>query len=309
MTDTPRRLADSTDAHLVLGRAKVLYTDLDGTLLGRGGCLLADADGRPDATAAKAVALLNAEDLPVVAVSGRNVRQLRELGRLLGWRDYIAEVGTVRVRNRGEEVRYELGDWTPELVEESGLTPHQLIERSGAVRALMDSFPGRIEYHSAYEYDGDRLVTHALRGEVDLAAAQAVLDGFELPLAIVDNGRIRPMRHGLVDVTHVHAYHVMPRGVTKVHSIASDLAGRGLVRDDAIAAGDSVTDVAMAPAVGLFVLVANGLQQDAVRVAASEHANVVVTDGSAGLGWAELAHAWVSARGDVSCGMGGGPSR
>ena len=294
-------------AAAVLASAGVLYTDLDGTLLGRGGCLLADAEGAPDATAAKAVALLNAESLPVVAVSGRNVRQLRELGRLLGWRDYIAEVGTVRVRNRGEEIRYELGEWPPGMLEETGLTPHQLIERTGAVRALLDAFPGRIEYHSAYEYDGDRLVTHALRGEVDLDVAQAVLDTFELPLAIVDNGRIRPMKHGLVDVTHIHAYHVMPKGVTKVHAIAADLAERGCTRDEAIAAGDSLTDVEMAPAVGLFVLVANGLRQDAVRESAASRDNVVVTDGAAGHGWAELAHAWVAARADATCGAD--PSR
>ncbi len=299
MTDTLPRPLDSEDARLVLGRAKVLYTDLDGTLLGRGGSLLTDVEGRPDATAAKAVAMLNAEALPVVAVSGRNVKQLRELARLLGWRDFIAEVGTLRVRDRGAEVRYELGDWTPGLIEETGLTPYEVIERSGAVEALLAAFPGKLEYHSPYHTD--RLVTHALRGEVDLDAARGVLGAFELPLTIVDNGIIRPMRHDLVDVRHVHAYHVMPSGVTKVHAIEADLAERERARDDAIAVGDSVTDVAMAPAVALLVLVENALEQAEVREAAAMHDNVVVTEGKAGHGWAELAGAWLRARAEASC--------
>jgi hydroxymethylpyrimidine pyrophosphatase-like HAD family hydrolase len=302
MTDTLPTLPESADAHLALSRAKVLYTDLDGTLLGRGGSLLTDVEGRPDATAATAVAMVNAEGLPVVAVSGRNVKQLRELARLLGWHDYIAEVGTVRVNDRGARVRYELGDWTPGLVEETGMTPYEIIERSGAVAALLAAFPGKVEYHSPYHTD--RLVTHALRGELDLGAAQAVLDTFELPLAIVDNGIIRPLRHTLADVRHVHALHVLPKGVTKVHAIQADLTERGCRRDEAIAAGDSVTDVAMAPAVALLVLVANALAQAEVRDAAAGHDNIVVTDGAAGHGWAELARAWLRARGEASCGSG-----
>jgi phosphoglycolate phosphatase len=300
MTDPVPRLS-SADARAVLGRAKVLYTDLDGTLLGRGGSLLTDVDGRPDATAAKAVAMVNAEGLPVLAISGRNVKQLRELARLLGWRDFIAEVGTVRARDRGAELRYELGEWTPGLVQETGVTPYEIIERSGAVRALIEAFPGKLEYHTPYHTD--RLVTHALRGEVDMEAARVLLGTFELPLALVDNGIIHPPRHELVGVRHVHAYHVMPRGVTKVHAIQADLAERGRTRDEAIAIGDSVTDVAMAPAVALMVLVANALEQAEVREDLRAHDNIAVTDGLAGHGWAELARLWIAAIGDASCGV------
>jgi HAD superfamily hydrolase (TIGR01484 family) len=300
MTDTLPRLAASPDSRLALGRAEVLYTDLDGTLLGRGGSVLADAEGRPDATAAKAVAMVNAEGLTVVPVSGRNVRQLRELTRLLGWRDFIAEVGCVRVRDRGEEIRYELGDWTPSLVEETGVTPYEIIDRSGAVRALLEAFDGKLEYHSAYESRGDRLVTHALRGEVELAAAQQILDTFTLPLTIVDNGIIRPLRHELRGVRHIHAYHVLPRGVSKVAAIAADLAERGLERHDAIAIGDSVTDLGMAPAVSLMVLVGNALDQPGLAELAGTIPNVVVTAGAAGRGWDELARTWLAARADAS---------
>lgn len=306
MTPTLTRLADSADARLILARAQVLYTDLDGTLLGRGGSLVTDYEGRPDATAATAVAVVNSESLPVVMISGRNVKQLREFARLLTWRDFIAEVGCVRVVDRGQQVTYDLGDWTPDLVEEPGVTPYEVIERSGAVESLMRAFPGKLEYHAPYHVD--RLVTHALRGEVDLAAAQAILDSFTLPLAIADNGIIHPMHHELVGVRTVHAYHVMPHGVTKVHAIATDLAARGLTPADALAIGDSVTDVAMAPGVALLALVRNALDQAGLAEVAAAHDNVVVTDGAAGRGWAELTRAWLDARADASCGVeaGGG---
>ncbi len=301
MTTSPPRLADSADARQALGRAQVLYTDLDGTLLGRGGSLVTDYEGRADATAATAVALVNSQSLPVVMISGRNVKQLRELARLLSWRDYIAEVGCVRVVDRSAEVTYNLGDWTPGLVEETGATPYEIIERTGAVAALMRAFPGKIEYHEPYHVD--RLVTHALRGEVDLPAAQSILDSFTLPMAIVDNGIIHPLRHDLTGVGTIHAYHVMPRGVAKVHAIAADLEARGLTSADAVVVGDSVTDLAIAPGVALMVLVRNALDQHGMAEAAAAYDNVVVASRDAGHGWSELVRAWLDARADVSCGV------
>jgi hydroxymethylpyrimidine pyrophosphatase-like HAD family hydrolase len=302
MNDTLPRLADAPFVPLSLTSAEVLYTDLDGTLLGRGGSLLTDGEGRPDASAARAVAMVNAAGLPVVMVSGRNVKQLLELARLLGWRDYIAEVGTVRVHDRGAELHYELGDWTPGLAEETDETPYEIIARTGAVDALFAAFPGRLEYHTPYHLD--RLVTHALRGQVDLVAAQGILDSYALPLAIVDNGVIHPMRHSLAGVTRIHAYHVMPAGVTKVHAIEADLEERGLARDQAMAIGDSATDLAMAPAVGLLALVRNALDQPDLAAAAAGVEHLVVTAEPAGRGWAELAHAWISAREGRECGKG-----
>jgi HAD superfamily hydrolase (TIGR01484 family) len=302
MTDTLTRLADASWVPAFLSSAEVLYTDLDGTLLGRGGSIVTDADGKPDATAARAVAMVNAAGLPVVMVSGRNVKQLLELARLLGWRDYIAEVGTVRVHDRGAAFHYELGDWTPGLVEDVAETPYEIITNSGAVETLFSAFPGKLEYHTPY--DRDRLVTHALRGQVDMVAAQAILDTFVLPLAIVDNGVIHPMRHTLTDVTRVHAYHVMPKGVTKVHALEADIAERGLTTSQAMAVGDSVTDLAMAPAVGMLAIVRNALDQAELAEAAVGVENLVITDERSGRGWDELARAWISAREGRECGKG-----
>jgi hydroxymethylpyrimidine pyrophosphatase-like HAD family hydrolase len=168
--------------------------------------------------------------------------------------------------------------------------------------ALFAAFPGRLEYHEPYHLD--RLVTHILRGQIDLVAAQTVLDTFDPPLTIVDNGVIRPWKHALVDVTRIHSYHVMPRGVTKVGAILGDLEERGFTPSQALGAGDSLTDLEMAPAVGLLALVRNALEHPEMTERAASRGNVVVTDGACGIGWAELAHAWVDARANASCGVG-----
>ena len=48
-------LADIPAALDALSRVEVLYTDLDGTLLGPGGSLLVDGDGAPSAATAEAI--------------------------------------------------------------------------------------------------------------------------------------------------------------------------------------------------------------------------------------------------------------
>lgn len=287
-------LDESSLALGILGRARVLYTDLDGTLLGRGGTLLADEDGRPYLGAAEAVAALNGEGLTVVPVSGRNARQLTEICRLCGWPDFIAEVGCVTVLERGTERIYNLGDWEPSSVP-PGRTPHSMIDESGAVDLLMRRFPGFIEHHDPWHLD--REATHVLRGGVDVSEAQRVLDGLPLPVSIFDNGVIHPWRHTLADdIEQIHAYHLLPRGVTKHQAIALDLERRGLGRGYAIACGDSATDLEMAESVALMVLVGNALDGDTVREAVGRYENVVITRGRKGRGWAELARAWLGAR-------------
>jgi hypothetical protein len=84
----------------------LLFSDVDGTLVGRDGALLADLEGRPTLAAAEALVAARRAGLEVVLVSGRTGEQLRESGRLLGARDAIGELGTVLVRGREIEVRW-----------------------------------------------------------------------------------------------------------------------------------------------------------------------------------------------------------
>jgi hydroxymethylpyrimidine pyrophosphatase-like HAD family hydrolase len=285
------------DAHPLaagaLARASILYTDLDGTLLARGARLLADAAGEPWLGAAEAVVALNRAGLTCVVCSGRNRWQLMEVSRLLGWDSYIAEVGCVTVPGRGEEPIYYTGSWGPSALRE-GETPYEAITRVGSLEALTRAFPDRIEEHAPWHLN--REATHVLRGNVVLAEAQSVLDTLELPVRIVDNGIVHPPRHTLEGVDEVHAYHLIPDGVHKSDAITRDLTRRGLGRADALSVGDSATDVEMADAVGLGVLVANALDDARVVEAARARDNVAVTRRPRSEGWAELASAWLTAR-------------
>lgn len=278
-----------------LSRAKVLYTDLDGTLLGRGASLLKDGGGAPTLDGATAAFELNRAGLTVVICSGRSAKQLMEVTRLLGWEDFIAELGTVRRYRLGARKVYDTGDW-PDDVCLPGETPYEAIVRVGALQALQDAFPGLIENHDPWHLD--REVTHVLRGNVPLVEAQAVLDALPLPVTLVDNGIIHPPRHTLVGVSEIHAFHLVPTGVGKARAIAADLAERGLGRDDAIAIGDSAADIAMADAVGLMVTVRNGLDDPVLRDCCARRADgeLASTRASFGAGWRQLAEAWLAAR-------------
>lgn len=292
-----RRLAQAPEVHAALADVRVLYTDLDGTMLARGGLLLGDADGRPWAGVADAIVALNAAELRVVMVSGRNRLQLTEAARLLGWRDFIAEAGAIIVRGTGpgSVVEYNTGEWGPEMLP-LGMTPFEAIDGSGAYEALRAAFPGRIEHHSPWHHG--REASHLLRGELDLTAAQAVLNTLELPVDILDNGVIRPPAHTLSGVETVHAYHLVPRGVSKAQALSLDLAESGLARSQAAAIGDSATDLAMADAVQVLALVANALESPVVRERLAVNVqNAVICERSRGEGWAEFAQAWLAARG------------
>ena len=286
-------LDEMPGASALLASARTLFTDLDGTLLGRGASILTDGAGNPSLDAVTAITRLNAAGLRVVMTSGRNSRQLREGSRLLGWTDFIAELGCIRSYDRGAKVVYDTGVW-PEGATRDGETPYEAIVRVGAVALLVERFPGLVEYHDPWHLD--REVTHMLRGNLPMAEAQAVLDTLPLPVTIVDNGIIHPPRHHLT-CTEIHAIHLVPTGTSKDRAIAQYLADRGASRDEALSIGDSAADVAMAEATGLMVCVRNGLEDPYLIARAHGRADVCATRATFGSGWAELANAWLATRG------------
>ena len=293
MTSPQLLLSEDPDALARLARVEILYTDLDGTLLGRGASVLTDDRGEPTLETVSAIVAVNKAWLTVVLVSGRNAIQLAEDTRLLGWTDFIGEVGCIRSVGRERSMTYDTGDW-PEGAIPEGMTPYEAILDAGALEALFSAFPGRIERH--LPWDSDRLATHILRGEVDIVRAQTVLDQLPLPVHIVDNGIIHPPRHTLVGVERVHAYHLVPAGASKARAIANDLAARGLPREAAAAIGDSATDLQMAASVGVMVLVANGLDSPGLAERIAETPNAYATRARQGHGWAEFARLWLAAR-------------
>jgi hydroxymethylpyrimidine pyrophosphatase-like HAD family hydrolase len=295
---TPPLLAESPAALDALSRIEVLYTDLDGTLLARGGSVVADADGAPSTATIEAIVALNRAGLKVVPISGRTRLQLTEVARLLGWTDFIGEVGSVLVRGAGpgRQVIYNTAEW-PAHLQGGDATPYELIRDSGALEALRSAFPGRVEYHTPWHRD--REASHLLRGCLDVAEAQDVLDALDLPVSLLDNGRVHPPTHGLACLELVHAYHLVPRGVSKTQAIGLDLAERGLSAGQAAAIGDSVTDLAMADGVSLMALVDNAFESDSVVAALAERhdGHVVRLQGKRGDGWSQFARVWLSARG------------
>jgi hypothetical protein len=83
----------------------------------------------------------------------------------------------------------------------------------------------------------------------------------------------------------------MPRGISKGAAIAWDLERRGLSPDDAVAIGDSVSDLEMAPAVSRLWITANGAAVDGMLGLIDAVPNVSVTDAAMGEGWAQAVRA------------------
>ncbi|MBN2848794.1 MAG: HAD hydrolase family protein [Coriobacteriia bacterium] len=296
MTPHIHTIADDPAALDALSRVRVLYTDLDGTLVAPGGSVLADAAAAPSLVVAERIVALAEAGLVVVPISGRGRLQLRELTQLLGWDGYIAEAGGIIVHGTGldAEARFDHGHWPDDLLA-PGETPFAAINRVRAAEALMDAFPGRIEHYAPWQLD--REVSLLLRGCIDAAEGQAVLDEISLPLDLVDNGLLRS--YGTLTCRDMppHAYHVVARGVSKARAISLDLAWRGLSTENAAAIGDSATDLEMAGSVAVLALVANAFGSAGVTngLAATPRDNVWRTTAERGEGWAEFADAWIAA--------------
>lgn len=295
--DRPRLFSDEPAVLEALSRVEVLYSDLDGTMLAKGGCLLADAEGAPSCRLAETIVDVNKAGLTVVPVSGRGRVQLTEFVRILGWTDFIAEAGAILVHGvgAGQQVLYNNAEW-PDTLMGDGETPFELIERSGAYELLADAFPGLVEPHDPWHHG--REATHLLRGCIDYVHAQEILDTLELPIGLLDNGIVRTKGTLVCGEDQLpHAYHLVPKGVTKAQAIELDLKWRGLTRDQAAAIGDSATDIEMADAVGTMVLVENAFDSTGVlsTLERQPRENVWRSCCQRGDGWAEFTTAWLAA--------------
>ncbi len=85
-----------------------------------------------------------------------------------------------------------------------------------------------------------------------------------------------------------HAYHLVPRMVSKAGAVAAHARARGYDPADCIAVGDSVEDLEVAAAVGRFFVVANGPERDpGLRAYLGSWDNAEVTEGPMGEGFYE----------------------
>lgn len=253
----------------------VIYSDVDGTLVGPRGSFFRSEDR--SLTLAPAHALVEAQEAGValVLVSGRSRVQLTETALLLGADAFIGELGAIVGWDGGRAVHRMPG---AELA-----PPPELVD------ALLEHYRGSLELHDPWHVGHE--VDVLLRGQVDPEAVHAWLARAGHPsLRLQDNG-ILPHRD-----RPVHVYHLLPDGVSKGRAVAFDLARRGVPAAQAAAVGDSLSDLEMAREVGRFFLVANGLRHPGVAAAVSEGIpGLQVTAQSLGLGWAEAVRAALAA--------------
>lgn len=254
---------------------RCVYTDLDGTLLGRGASLFRTAEGRFTLLPARALEACHRAGVEVVIKSGRRRTQVMEDARLLGQTSYIFEVGSGLVIDG--ELTFLTGDWQPE----EGRTIHRQVADSGAPDVLLEGFAGRLEVHAPWHLE--REVSHVLRGLVDVSAADELLaERGHGSLRLVDNGTIGRGETALELPGPPRAYHLIPSVTSKAAAVAAHMRARGYGSHECVAVGDSVEDLAVASEVGRFFVVAN-----ADLGAAARPANAELTEGEMGEGFYE----------------------
>lgn len=266
---------------------KVVYTDIDGTLVGPGGCFFRLADRSFSTEPAETLIRAIQAGIDVVPVSGRNVSQILHDSRMLGLKNYIAEMGAAIVHDlHNITCNFEYAD------SGNGQTIYQQVEKTGAVKDLINNFAGYLEYHEPWSADRD--FTAVLRGSVDVNQANAFLANYPFKLQFVDNGKIDRISPTL-KVTETHAYHVIPYGVSKSSAVKKDIEMRRISKNTTIALGDAATDLDFADEVGAFFLVKNGFEANpelADRILQTD--NIFITEHKMGLGWAEVIKLFLS---------------
>jgi hydroxymethylpyrimidine pyrophosphatase-like HAD family hydrolase len=265
--------------------ARIVYTDLDGTMVGPRGSFWHTADGRMTAEPATALLELHHAGIPLVLVSGRTPMQLIEAARIFAADGAIAELGSLVSWNGGRETHLLAGELPDEY---AGRAPMDVMAELGVVEALFDMHPGRLEWHAPWH--ADHSADALLRGLVDPAVVDAELAGLGAGwLTLRDNGAIPATRRMTLapEALPPHVYHLMPRGISKGRAIAWDLRRRGIDPADAVAIGDSVSDLEMASAVGRLWITANGAATDGMAARLEALPDVAVTDAPMGEGWAQ----------------------
>ncbi|HMJ96307.1 MAG TPA: HAD hydrolase family protein [Thermoleophilaceae bacterium] len=242
---------------------RCIYTDLDGTLLGRGASLFRTAEGEFTLLAARALEACHRAGAEVVIASGRRRAQVMEDARLIGQTAYIFEVGS------GLVIDGETTFLSGELQPREGETVHEQIAAGGAPDLLGRHYAGQLEPHAPFNLD--REVSHLFRGSVDVDEANELLaaEG-HAGVRLVDNGEIGP---------DTHTYHLIPAAVSKASAVAAHMRARGYAREQCVAVGDSREDLEVAAVVGRLFLVANAVAGDTSAFGNVERTEAAMSEG------------------------------
>ncbi len=258
---------------------RCVYTDLDGTLLGKGSSLFRGPEGGFSMAQARGLEACERAGVEVVIMSGRREPQVHEAARLMGQASYIYEAGCAFAID-GETTLL-----TGEMVPDEDGTVYEKIEGRGIPKMLFEHFDGRLEYHSPWHHG--RVLSHLFRGKVDVEEANRLLGERDAgDLRLLDNGAIGREMAAIEGPTH--AYHLVPKMVSKAGAVAAHARARGHDPSECIAVGDSIEDLEVAATVGRFFVVANGPERDpGLRGALASWENATVTEGSMGDGFYE----------------------
>ncbi|MBM3710572.1 MAG: HAD family phosphatase [Actinobacteria bacterium] len=261
---------------------KVIYTDMDGTLLNDQGCAIKDADGRYYFEVLKLFERIERNNWDIVPVSGRSKVQLRYNAMLLGIKNYIPELGCEMVYNLGEKVfitfdnskyGYEITNKGKDLI--------RIIE------LFKKYFQGKID--SNLEWSIGRTYNALFFGDIDVKYANEILskNGYE-GLALVDNGFSKLVNLSL-DVENLKIYNLIPKDVDKSSAVKLDKKVRKLKAKNCIALGDSVEDLKMAKEVHAFFLMRDAVEMDeGILDLIKNNSNVYVTGQRMNRGWVEV---------------------
>ena len=273
-----------------LQQVRVVYTDLDKSLLGPGGSLLTTAKGNLTTKVSESLVNLLESGIEVVAVSGRTTKQLTEMARLLSLDSFITELGCFICFEQGRHI---ISNFCYPCKNNQSL--YQAIKDSGAADLLLSRFSGRLEYHTPWSES--RLGSHLFRGQISLDEANALLNshGYQ-NLYLCDNGIIRN-KGKLIGVATPHAYHLLPAGVSKKSAIARHQAISGYKPDEVVAIGDSLVDLQMAEQAAFFFLINNSeVEWWWPTLEAKNYHNVYLADQKMNLGWLEIANLLIKAK-------------
>lgn len=228
-------------------KIRVIYSDVDGTFV-HNGCLFCNKKGYTMKNAEAIFSLLTA-GVDIVMTSGREKEKLKDTARILGFQNYIANLGIEIVYNQGKKVINNYGIDVP--------NPKSLkswIESSGVTDTIFKKFPNQALFYKPWS---DILRTHLLLiGELNINDLTDFMEKNYPKLRIIDNGAVPPYEN----FNHPHAYHIVPKNVGKKAAVQIDKKERGLKRENLIGIGDSMEDVTIADEVAVFFLLDKSIQ-------------------------------------------------
>jgi HAD superfamily hydrolase (TIGR01484 family) len=265
-----------------IGEIKVVYSDLDGTLLNKKGCLIVDDDGIYYFEVVEQLKNLSSRNIDVVLVSGRSRLQLRYNAQMMNLKNYIAEHGSEVVYDLEREVhttydksslKYDFASLGPDLDAVSDL--------------LKKTFPMQIDCKK--EWNRCRSTTVLFLGEVDLEEANRLLEKNGYGDSVIANNGPTALFSTNLNVNKLYLYNLIPKGIDKSTGVKLDKKIRHFSKENCIALGDSIEDLKMADEVSYFFLMDNNLQEEKdVLEVLPKYENVYITGKSMNRGWAEV---------------------